>query len=171
MDYLMDIPYGQENAVSRRELARLWGITDRSVRKVIQRLRVQCGAPILGDRNGGYYRTLNPIDVRAHLRVETTRAVSILHPLRGMYDLSHVPDRQSRLRVFREQRGMSQGQFVKRMAKALPQMDRVALSKAECGHVLLPPEAVRVAAQILEVKPCDIYPTVLMDYAGLWEDT
>ena len=166
----MDIPYGRQNAISRWELARRWHMSDRSVRKVIQRLRAAGGAPILSDRNGnGYYRSLDPLELRLYLRGAPARAVSLLRPLRGAYDLAHEPDRRNRLRALRERAGMSQSQFTERMAEALPQMDRVTLSKAECGHVLLTPEAVRAAARILGVKPRDIYPTALMDYADLWE--
>lgn len=170
----MDIPYGRENAVSRRELARLWGMTDRSVRRVLSRLRAQDGgAPILADRDGrGYYRTLNPVELSQYLRGETARAASILRPLRGVYDCNMGVDPvRCRLRALRERAGMSQTQFARRMAEALPQMDRVALSKAECGHVLLAPDALREAARILGVTPADIYPTLLMDLADLWEDT
>lgn len=34
-----DIPVGSENAISRSDLARLWGVSDRIVRRRIERMR------------------------------------------------------------------------------------------------------------------------------------
>lgn len=46
MNVLDFIPYGRENAISRRELVRLTGLDDRTIRREIKRLTKE-GVPIL----------------------------------------------------------------------------------------------------------------------------
>lgn len=170
MDYRRDIPIGRERAVTRSELARRWGKSERTVREIVQRLRNEPGLPILSDAKGmGYYRTNDPVELADHLRRETARAARILQTLATVQAGIENPVEFCRLRALREAKGMSQSAFVKAMAEHWPQLDRVALSKVECGHVVLHPHALRHAARILGVMPWDIYPSLLIDCADVWE--
>lgn len=171
MDYRRDIPIGRERAVTRSELARKWGKSERRVREIIQQLRSEPGMPILSDAKGlGYYRTYDPYELADYLRREVTRAARILRPLMAVHAAMNTPTAFCRLRALREAMGMSQSEFVNRLRERCPYMDRVALSKAEGGQVILNPEAMWGAATILGASPADIYPTLMIDCAAVWED-
>lgn len=170
MNYRKDIPVGRERAVTRSELARKWGKSERTVREIVQRLRNKPGMPILSDAKGlGYYRTNDPAELSDHLRREVTRAVRILRPLMAVQAGIENPVEFCRLRALREAKGMSQSEFVNRLRERCPYMDRVALSKAEGGQVMLNPEAMWAAATILGASPAVIYPTLMIDCAAVWE--
>ena len=67
---ITDIPVGRENAISRKNLAELWGCDDRTVRARIARLRSRECADnlfIVSHSQGGvkgYYRTDKPDEIR-----------------------------------------------------------------------------------------------------------
>lgn len=65
-----DIPIGSENAISRAELAKLWGVDDRRARERIATMRAKDSNDdmfiVSHSRNGvkGYYRTNNADEIR-----------------------------------------------------------------------------------------------------------
>lgn len=66
------IPYGRENAVSRPELSRITGISDREVRRQIAELRAEDSDDDLviasSSRHGrGYFLTDKPDEIRAFI--------------------------------------------------------------------------------------------------------
>lgn len=68
MDLLSLIPYGKENAISRRELERLTGQNDRKTRKQIKAL-IQQGHAILSSSSArGYWRSEDPAEIAAFIR-------------------------------------------------------------------------------------------------------
>lgn len=70
LDY---IPIGSENAVSRRDLARLLGVPDRSVRNAIMQLRME-GCPICSTSSrAGYYMADSREDLEAFCREHESR--------------------------------------------------------------------------------------------------
>ena len=72
------IPYGKEKAVSRNFLSMLFGISDREVRKMVQKSRND-GYIIINDQNGGgYYQSDNIDDIARQYRQNRHRALSIL---------------------------------------------------------------------------------------------
>ena len=82
-----DIPIGAENAISREDLARKWGVSDRVARQFIANLREQDnGDPYVivshSNGRGGYYRTSNPIQIRHFYNETTSRARNTFKPLR-----------------------------------------------------------------------------------------
>ena len=48
------IPYGHEQAISREELARRSGVSDRKIRDLIKADQDE-GIPVINTRNGGYF--------------------------------------------------------------------------------------------------------------------
>ena len=62
------IPFGRENAVSRKDLMQMTGLSDREVRRTIAELRaVDDGSDMVivsVSRSGGYYRTDNIDEIR-----------------------------------------------------------------------------------------------------------
>jgi hypothetical protein len=77
------IPFGRENAITRRRLCHLTGLKDRDVRGQIQKEAEK--EPILIRSDGrGYYRpTLqDKEELRGYVKRESSRALSILRRLR-----------------------------------------------------------------------------------------
>ena len=83
-----DIPIGAENAITRAELARKWGVCDRIARERIAALRAvdngdeyvivshsRCGAR-------GYYRTNDPDTIKRYVNEVHSRARNTFLPLR-----------------------------------------------------------------------------------------
>ena len=83
-----DIPIGAENAITRAELARKWGVNDREARRRIAALRAddngdgyvivyhsRCGAR-------GYYRTNDPDTIKRYVNEVHSRARNTFLPLR-----------------------------------------------------------------------------------------
>ena len=66
------IPFGRENAISRRELVRLTGIPDRKVREIIKlanrRLKPSGVAILSSSAQRGYWRTDDISEMEAYLR-------------------------------------------------------------------------------------------------------
>lgn len=84
---IKDIPEGRENAISRGDLARFWGVTDRIVRRRIERLRCQestDGTFIVSHSQGGvkgYYRTNKPDEIRHFIHETRKRATNTAKPI------------------------------------------------------------------------------------------
>ena len=87
--YIKDIPYGKENAVSRKDLVRLWNMSDRQVRDTIRSLRNHLSIfiedldfMIVGlNTERGYYRSTDK-EVLMHFKNDRLkRAASILEPV------------------------------------------------------------------------------------------
>ncbi len=85
---LIDIPVGQENAISRSALAAKWGCSDRTARERIAELRCAEDAGdyvIVSHSRGsvrGYYRTDNPDEIEHFIREMEKRAKNTFRPLR-----------------------------------------------------------------------------------------
>lgn len=72
-DFLL---HGQENAVPRRHLRQLTGLTDRDLRRRIQEERL-AGVPILSDNQNGYFLPENEQELRYFVRSMRSRAKEI----------------------------------------------------------------------------------------------
>jgi len=80
----MYIPTGKENAITRSDLARILGMTDRAVRKAIEEARDR-GALICNDGDGeGYYKASDIGQIERQYRVDRARALSTLKRLKTM---------------------------------------------------------------------------------------
>lgn len=72
------IPEGKENAVTREQLCSLTGLSDRSVRQLIENARME-GVLIINAQDGkGYFRSNDVKDIRRQLNANNKRAMSIL---------------------------------------------------------------------------------------------
>lgn len=75
-DILSFIPYGRENAVSRKYLCSVLGINDRTLRNAIKKL-LRAGEPILSSsHSGGYWRSNDPEEWGKFLKECDNRAVT-----------------------------------------------------------------------------------------------
>lgn len=83
---LEDIPVGAENAITRRELAKLWNCSDRMARRFIADLRAEDNGDNLvivsNSRGQGYYRTDDPAEINHFVREMTKRAKNTFRPLK-----------------------------------------------------------------------------------------
>ena len=85
--WFKDIPVGSENAISRSDLARLWGVSDRIVRRRIERMRCMespDGTFIVSHSQGavnGYYRSNKPDEIRHFIRETRKRAANTAKPI------------------------------------------------------------------------------------------
>lgn len=83
-----DIPIGAENAITRAELARKWGVNDREARRRIAALRADDngdGYVIVSHSRGGvhgYYRTNDTETIQRYTNEVHSRAVNTFLPLR-----------------------------------------------------------------------------------------
>lgn len=83
-----DIPIGAENAITRAELARKWGVDDRTARERIAELRAQDNGDeyvIVSHSRGsvrGYYRTNDPEVIKRYVNEVHSRARNTFLPLR-----------------------------------------------------------------------------------------
>lgn len=83
-----DIPIGAENAITRAELARKWGVSDREARRIVAALRADDngdGYVIVSHSRGGvhgYYRTDDPDTIKRYVNEVHSRARNTFLPLR-----------------------------------------------------------------------------------------
>ena len=83
-----DIPIGAENAITRAELARKWGVSDREARRIVAALRADDngdGYVIVSHSRGGvrgYYRTNDTETIQRYTNEVHRRAVNTFLPLR-----------------------------------------------------------------------------------------
>lgn len=78
------IPDGKENAITRPELARVLGMTDRAVRKEIELARDR-GALICNDGDGaGYYMARDIGQIERQYRMDKSRSLAVLNRLKTM---------------------------------------------------------------------------------------
>ena len=83
-----DIPIGAENAITRAELARKWGVNDRLARRRIAELRAADNGDayviVSHSRGGvrGYYRTNDPEVIKRYVNEVHSRARNTFLPLR-----------------------------------------------------------------------------------------
>lgn len=73
-----DIPIGRKNAISRKNLAAFWGVSDRTARQIVSELRtIDDGTDyviVSVSRFSGYYRTNNPEEID-HFRNEMVKRI------------------------------------------------------------------------------------------------
>ena len=84
----IDIPIGAENAITRAELARKWGVSDREARRIVAALRADDNGDgyviVSHSRCGvrGYYRTDDPDTIKRYVNEVHSRARNTFLPLR-----------------------------------------------------------------------------------------
>ena len=82
MNIFQFIPKGRQNAILRSELAKLSGMSDRSVREEIERLR-HCGNLIANMQDGkGYFICQTAEEADTYARLQDSRAKAILQPIK-----------------------------------------------------------------------------------------
>ena len=80
--YMYTLPIGRENAVHQQDLCRRWGVNARTVRAIIEELRL--GGAFIVTGQEGYYLTDDPEEIEAYVRKKRAEAYSILRMLTPM---------------------------------------------------------------------------------------
>ena len=88
------IPFGRENAITRKELCSLTKLSDRKLREQIEQARRE-GHIIINNQDGrGYYRTDDPDEIARQYRQQRRRAMSILAQQKHMRRLLKAAGRE-----------------------------------------------------------------------------
>ena len=84
-DYVASLlDYGKENAISRKDLAHIIGVSDRQMRKMVEEAR-RDGLVVCCDQDSkGYYLADTPEEYRRQYWQTYNRAMSLLVQLKGM---------------------------------------------------------------------------------------
>ena len=84
--YYHDIPTTKEKARSRKILSAIWGVSDRTVRNIIQKLRMIDNGDdmvvVSSSHEGGYYKTNDREVIKAFYKETNHRALAIFGPLK-----------------------------------------------------------------------------------------
>lgn len=172
--YYESIPVGRENAITRAELARRWGMSPDKVRHTIAALR----AEDQGDnyiifsssdpQNPGYYKTDEATERRAFMAETKRRAINTFKPLRKAQRIENGNSDQyslcNNLKLYRKDKGISNDMFCDALTAAGVPMSTPMLSRIENGHVLPSPRCAEVMAEIIG---CDVIELFGFAYAAI----
>ena len=85
-EYYKDIPIGRENAITRAELAKKWGVSDRIARHIVAKLRAEDNGDgfviVAFSSRRGYYRTNDIREIRRFKHETIKRARNTFAPLK-----------------------------------------------------------------------------------------
>ena len=88
MNILDYVAIGQENAISRRDLAYCLSTNDRTMRQIVELSRISAGSlneVICNFQDGkGYFRAENTDDLKIQLAINRSRASSLNEQIRNM---------------------------------------------------------------------------------------
>ena len=148
------IPVGSENAISKEELIKLWGVkSERSVRLTIAELRQTDNGDnyvIVSFSNGkGYYKTDDPGEIANFKREIISRAKNTFAPLKKAnrillsYEnqLEFIPP--NNLKTAREEVGMQAKEVVEVIKQKDPTFDKATMSRIENNKCL--PTALQIS--------------------------
>lgn len=163
VDFYDSIPVGRENAITRAELARLWGMSQDSVRHTIAALRAQDqGDDFIifsssSPENPGYYKTDDAAERRAFMAETKSRAINTFKPLKKAQRIENGNSDQyslcNNLKQYRKDKGLSNEMFCEALTAAGVPMSTPMLSRIENGHVLPSPYCAGLMAEIIG---CDV---------------
>ena len=176
--YWQSIPVGKQFAVSYGWLERIWGMSERRVRKMLAELSGFDNGDnyilIRSSRGGGFYRTDDPADIAAYKRECHSRASKTFVPLKKINKVlrrlnvangingSFLNNIQS----IRMERGVSQVELCRRLRESGVVADVSLLSKIENGYAMPTPAQLSVMADVLACDPSEL---IGIDYALVCE--
>lgn len=139
--YYDDIPIGKENAISKEELQRKWGMTERGVRAKIADLRQQDNGDNLVivslSSSRGFYRTDNIKEILAYKKETLNRARHLYGPLRKVNRILEREDTQLELvpvnnfKAMREAAGIMAKDVIAIIQKQDPTFNKIIMSHIE----------------------------------------
>lgn len=177
MDFYYDsIPVGRENAITRAELARRWGVTQDKARHIIAALRAEdCGDDYIifsssDPQNPGYYKTDDATERRAYMAETKRRAINTFKPLKKAQRIENGNSEQyslcNNLKQYRKDKGITGEMMCDALTAAGVPMVTPMLSRIENGYVLPSPRCAELMAEIIG---CDVAELFGYSYAAICE--
>ena len=173
-DYYNELPIGRERALTRRQLAELWGMSERQVRYKIAELRsIDNGDDYIifssSDR-AGYYRSNDPHERRAFISETKSRAINTFKPLRKANRIERDSDTRqmsltNNLKQMRTAAGIKGADMVRKLEAEGFYMDVALLSRIENGFVLPTPAMADQMAKIIGCEAEEIFFAEFMEAA------
>lgn len=165
--YYNSIPVGRENAITRAELARRWGMSQDRVRHKIAELREEdCGDNYIifsssNPETRGYYKTDDPAERRAFMQETKNRAINTFKPLKKAQRIENGDSGQyslcCNLKQYRTDKNIKNTAFCEALSAAGVPMSEPILSRIENGYVLPTPRAAQLMAEILNCEVSDLF--------------
>lgn len=162
------IPVGKENAVSKEQLAIMWGYkTERWVRKAIENMRAEDNGDeyiiVSSSHNKGFYRTNNIDEILEYKRETTNRACNTFLPLKKVNRiLAEMDDIQlelvppNRLREAREAAGLKAKDVIPIIQQYDPSFNKVTMSLIENNKALPTARQLAVMSRLYKKSTADL---------------
>lgn len=159
--YWNDIPIGKQDAVTYADLMRIWGTGERQVRKLLHDLSTYDNGDnyvLIRSASGkGFYRTDNEATIKAYRQECLNKGKSVFAPVKKINRILNENASQiefeNNLRVYREAKGLKQGDVCKQMKRIDRAFDKSMLSKME-NNVCLPTPF--QAAKLADIYGCSV---------------
>lgn len=158
MNHYESIPIGKENAISKYELSKLWGVDQRYVRTIIQRLRQHDNGDdyviISTAHAAGYYRSNNRNEIAMFKRETTKRGKNTFRPLRKVNRILGVDEQQisftNNLKIARMEARLKGDEVIRELRKLDKRFDKSLLSKIENGLCMPTPEQLQIMSKLYQ---------------------
>lgn len=142
--YWNDIPVGKENAVDYYGLCQLWGMRERTVRKILHDLSLLDNGDnyvlIRSSKNKGFYRSDDEAEIKAYRRECLAKGRSVFAPVKKCNRILNANGQQmdiiNNLLQFRTAAGLKQTEVCDYLAERGIQIDCSALSRFENNRAL-----------------------------------
>lgn len=165
--YWRDIPCDKAHALTYKDLEIMWGVTERQVRNIMERLSCVDNGDnyilIRSSKGGGFYLTDDPDVIAGYKRECYGRAMSVLKPLRKINRVLRTENAASlnysftnNIRLMRLERGYTQQQVCVYMHELGRGIDESTLSKMENGYILPTPAHLSAMAVIFNCEPFEL---------------
>lgn len=176
MDFYNDIPIGKNNAISKDELAALWQMSEREVRRKVAELRAQDNGDnyviISSSKTRGFYRTDNPEEIAAYKAETMNRARHTFRPLTKINRVLAQYDNANQyviefnnLRAARMAAGYQAKDVVLHVQMHDPKFDKSLLSKIENNKCLPTALQLSVMAGLYGKTPAELAGVEIVQYS------
>lgn len=165
--YWNDIPVGRENAIDYNGLVMLWGFNQRTCRRILHDLSAYDNGDdyilIRSARNKGFYRSNEPSEMKAYRHECLNKGKALFVPLKKIGRVLDCNAEQysitNNLRLYREERGLKQGEVCQQMQTFDAAFNIPMLSKMENGICLPTPMQLVLLSGIYGCKTTELVKT------------
>lgn len=162
--YWNDVPIGKENAIDYYGLCALWGMRERTVRKILHDLSLYDNGDnyvlIRSSKNKGFYRTDDEVEIKAYRRECLSKGRSIFAPVRKCNRILNANGGQmdiiNNLYQYRTAKGLKQTEVCNYLSEHGFSVDCSALSRFENNRALPLPAMTDCLARLYECESSDL---------------
>ena len=164
-----DIPIGKQHAISREELQKLWGLSERGVRAVIAELRQEDNGDeyvVVSSSGGkGYYRTKNINEIAEFKKETMNRARHTFAPLKKVNRIlsEHEADNQmnftpvNNLKAARKEAGLTARTVVEIIQRdADPKFNAYDMSRIENNRCYPTSKQLLIMSRLYRKSPSEL---------------